>query len=217
MKRFGFDLPLEDGSSAVVAKIPTLKQSLLTGGVGFCLASLLVFATVAFAETWMYQHLGLTGAYLIWTILFILLGGAVYLPLLIRRGRWLRFYLLFGTAFLFYAIGWVSAYFVLRGRPGEWLGSLTGSILMALVFAFGFGALRTSAKLIAVLFVANSLGYFLGEGLNSRIGGKIGMLLWGAAYGLFLGAGIGAAVYFAQAAMRERLHQRADKSVYEQE
>ncbi len=192
--------------SVGAASAPSLKQSLLIGGIGFCIVSLLVFATVAFAERWMYQHLGLGGAYTVWTILFILLGGAVFTPLMIIRGRWLRYYALFGFAFLFYAIGWIGAYFTLRGALGEWVGALVGSILMGLVLGLGFGSLRVSPKLIAVLFVANSVGYFLGDALNNSIGGKPGMLLWGAAYGLFFGAGLGAAFYFAQGPMREHLN-----------
>ena len=53
----------------------SLTRSALLGGLGFGLASLLVFATVAFGERWMYTHLGLWGAYLAWTVLFIGLGG----------------------------------------------------------------------------------------------------------------------------------------------
>jgi hypothetical protein len=186
------------------ASAPSLKRSLWIGGLGFGLVSLLVFATVAFAERWMYRNLGPGGAYTVWTLLFILLGGAVLNPLMMDRRRWLRFYSLFGAAFLSYAIVWIGAYFTLRGATGEWLGSLAGSILMGLVLALGFGALRSSAKLIAVLFIANSAGYFLGDALNNSIRGRPGMLLWGAAYGLFFGAGLGAALYFAQAARQER-------------
>ena len=57
--------------------VPSLGRSLLIGGIGFSVVSLCVFATVAFAERWMYTNLGLLGAYVVWTILFILLGGAV--------------------------------------------------------------------------------------------------------------------------------------------
>ena len=53
-------------------------------------------------------------------------------------------------------------------------------------------------KLSVLLFVTNSIGYFLGSALNDYFGGREGMLLWGAAYGLFLGAGIGAVLWFAQ-------------------
>jgi hypothetical protein len=179
-------------------EVPSLRRSLLIGGLGFCLASLCVFATVAFAERWMYTRLGLAGAYLVWTALFILLGGGVLGSLVVGRWRLPRFYLLFGLAFFAYAVGWVGAYFILRGAAGEWVGSLAGSLLMGCVLAVGFGAARSALNLSAVLFVANSVGYFLGSALNDSVGGRAGMLLWGAAYGLFLGAGLGAALHLAQ-------------------
>lgn len=178
--------------------IPSLQRSLVTGAVGFGVVSLCVFATVAFGERWMYRNLGLLGAYLVWTALFILLGGAVLGSLVVGRWRLPRFYLLYGLAFFFYAVGWVAAYFTLRGVAGEWIGSLAGSVLMALVFAVGFGVVRATLKFSAILFVANSIGYFLGSALNDYFGGSTGMLLWGAMYGLFLGAGIGAVLHFSQ-------------------
>ena len=178
--------------------VPSLARSLLTGGPGFCFVSLCVFATVAFAERWMYARLGLFGAYLAWTALFILLGGGVMGLLVSGRWRLPRFYLLFGVAFLVYAAGWVGAYFVLRGTAGELVGSLAGSLLMGLVLAAGFGVARSALNLSAVLFVANSVGYFLGSALNETVRGSTGMLLWGGVYGLCLGAGLGAVLHFAQ-------------------
>jgi hypothetical protein len=174
----------------------------LIGGLGFGLASLSVFATVAFAERWMYVHLGLLGAYLAWTALFILLGGGVLGSLVVGRWRLPRFYLLFGFAFFLYAAGWVGAYFTFRGAAGEWIGSLAGSLLMASALALALGAARSALKLSAALFVANSLGYFLGSALNNSIGGRAGMLLWGLVYGLCLGAGLGAVLHFAQTRRR---------------
>ena len=182
--------------------VPSLAKSIATGAIGFGLVSLCVFATVAFAERWMYQTLGLVGAYLAWTVLFILLSGAVFGSLVVGRRRLPRFYFLFGLAFFAYAAGWVMAYFTLRNTAGEWLGSLAGSVLMAVVFAAGFGRLSSAGKLSAVLFVSNSLGYFLGSALNNSLGGRLGMLLWGVAYGLFFGAGIGAALHLVQQEQR---------------
>ena len=179
-------------------RVPSLRRSLIIGGFGFAAVSLCVFATVAFGERWMYRHLGLAGAYLAWTALFILLGGAVFGSLVVGRWRLPKFYLLYGAAFFLYAVGWTVAYFTLRGMPGEWVGSLAGSILMVLVFAAGFEALRRTLTLSALLFAANSLGYFLGSALNDYFGGKGGMLLWGVIYGLFLGAGIGAVIQLSQ-------------------
>lgn len=182
--------------------LPTLEQSLVIGAIAFSLASLCVFATVAFGETWLYTTFGLWGAYLVWTALFILLGGAALGSLVVGYWRWPRFYLLFGIAFFAYAVGWVGAYFTLRGKTGEWVGSIAGSIFMAIVFALGFGAIRSIAKLSVILFIANSLGYFAGSAMYDSLGGRTGMMLWGVLYGLFLGAGIGAVLRLAQAQNR---------------
>lgn len=178
--------------------VPSLQRSIATGAIGFGVVSLCVFATVAFAERWMYQTLGLTGAYLAWTVLFIVLSGAVFGSLVVGRWRLPRFYLLWSLAFIAYAVAWVIAYFTLRNTTGELVGSLAGSILMAVVFAAGFGSLGPTAKLSAVLFVSNALGYFIGSALNNAFRGEVGMLLWGVAYGLFFGAGIGVALHLAQ-------------------
>ncbi|MGH9942018.1 MAG: hypothetical protein ACRD9R_06630 [Pyrinomonadaceae bacterium] len=180
------------------AVVPSLRRSILTGGLGFCLTSVCVFATVAFAERWMYARLGLAGAYLVWTALFILLGGGVFNALVVGPRRGARFYLLFGLAFFAYAAGWVGAYFTLRGTAGEWTGSLAGSVLMGVVLAAGFGVLRSALVCSAILFVANSVGYFIGAALNDFVSGQMGMLLWGISYGLCLGAGLGAVLHFAQ-------------------
>lgn len=182
--------------------VPSLAKSIAIGAIGFGVASLCVFATVAFAERWMYQTLGLFGAYLAWILLFILLSGAVFGSLVVGRWRLPKFYFLFGLAFFAYAVGWVIAYFILRNAAGEWTGSLAGSVLMAVVFAAGFSRLSSTGKLAAVLFVSNSLGYFLGSALNNSVGGRPGMLLWGVAYGLFFGAGIGATLHLVQQEQR---------------
>lgn len=178
--------------------VPSLQKSIVIGAIGFTLVSLCVFATVAYAERWMYTNLTVLGAYLAWTVLFILLGGTVLGSLVVTRWRLPKFYLLFGLAFFLYAAGWVFSYFNLQNAAGEWLGSLVGSVLMAIVFAAGFGVMRSVVKLSAVLFIANSAGYFLGAAIWAYAGGETGMLLWGVVYGLFLGAGLGAVLHLAQ-------------------
>lgn len=180
------------------AGVPSLTRSVVIGAAGFCLASLCVFATVAFGERWMYTRLGLLGAYVAWTVLFILLGGGALIPLIARPVRVPKFYAIFSAAFFAYATGWVCAYYVLRDGAGEWLGSLAGSVLMSIVIAAGFRVLRSAFIFSVVLFVANSAGYFVGSALNNRIRGETGMLLWGAAFGLALGAGLGAVLHLAQ-------------------
>lgn len=194
-----------DGSTLrAFGRTPSLARSLVTGGIGFCLVSLCVFATVAFAEGWMYTRLGLFGAYLAWAALFILLGGAVLGSLVVGRWRLPRFYLLFSAAFFAYAVAWVGAYLYVRGAAGEWVGGLAGSLLMGFVLAAGFGVARSTLKLSVILFAAHSVGYFLGSVLNEAVRGHAGMLLWGVMYGLWLGAGLGATLYFAQVRHAER-------------
>lgn len=178
--------------------VPSLTRSIVTGAIGFGVVSLCVFATVAFAEEWMHQTFGELGAYLAWTVLFILLGGAVFGSLVVVRWQLPKFYLLFALAFFAYAAGWVVAYFVLRNTAGEMVGSLIGSVLMAVVFAAGFGSLRSTLKLSAVLFVSNFLGYSLGAEIFRSLFTATGMLLFGLVYGLFFGAGIGAALHLVQ-------------------
>ena len=179
-------------------KLLGLTRSIATGAIGFAMVSLCVFATVAFAERWMYQNLGLVGAYLAWTVLFIVLSGAVFGSLVIVRWRLPRFYLLWALAFFAYAAAWMLAYFNVPRTTGELIGAIAGSILMAVVLALGFGSLRSIVKLSAVLFVSNSLGYFLGAALFQSLNAPTGMLLFGVVYGLFFGAGIGAALHLVQ-------------------
>ena len=181
-----------------MTQTPSFQRSIATGAIGFGLVSLCVFATVAFAERWMYQTLGLTGAYLVWTVLFIALSGAVFGSLVVIRWRLPKFYILWGLAFFAYAVAWMIAYFMMPNTAGELVGALAGSVLMALIFAAGFGSLSSTLKLSAVLFVSNALGYFIGSTLNNTFRAEAGMLLWGIAYGLFFGAGIGAALYLVQ-------------------
>ena len=178
--------------------VPSLARSIVTGALGFCLVSLCVFATVAYGEEWLYRNLGVWGSYLVWTVLFVVLSGAVFGSLV--RGRWRlpQFYLLWTVAFFAYAASWTIAYFLLRSATGELVGALLGSILMALVIAAGFRALGSIVKLCAILFVSNALGYFLGAAIFSSLLNETGMLLFGVVYGLFFGAGIGAALHFAQ-------------------
>ena len=185
--------PIEHNSN-----FPSLTKSIATGAIGFGVVSLCVFATVAFAERWMFQNLGLIGSYLAWIALFILLSGAVFGSLVVGRWRLPRFYLLFGLAFFAYAAAWMVAYFTLRNTAGEFVGSLAGSVLMALVFAAVFGSLQSTLKLSGVLFVSNFLGYFLGVALFNSLSEPTGMLLFGVVYGLFFGAGIGAALHLVQ-------------------
>src|ERR1043165_8266338 len=116
--------------------LPSLSKSIVTGAIGFGLASLCVFATVAFVERWMILNLGLSGSYIAWIVLCILLSGAVFGSLVVvDRWRLPKFYLLWAVAFFAYGAAWMIAYFTLGRTAGELVGALAGSILMALVIA----------------------------------------------------------------------------------
>lgn len=179
-----------------------LAQAALRGALGFGLASLVVFGTVAFAERWMYQTLGLYGAYAAWTLLFIFPSVMVLRSLVVDPARRRSFPLLFAVAFFLYAVGWMAAYFLLRKscgeQPAELVGSLLGSALLALTLATGIGAARRFGRLFGLLFAASTTGYFLGGAVYFALGRPVGMLLWGVVYGVLLGAALGAAIHQAQ-------------------
>ena len=59
---------------------PSQRTAIRLGAIRFCIASLIVYATVAFGEGWLYATLGRAGAYALWTILFILLGSVALAP-----------------------------------------------------------------------------------------------------------------------------------------
>ncbi len=184
---------------------PTLKESVYWGSFAFCLASLVVFATVAFGEGWMYRSFGIAGSYAIWTACFIVVCGGVLSRLIIGPGRLARFYFLFNVAFCFYALSWIAAYFSLGKGVGEWVGSLVGSVLMGLTLASAFGAKQFRMKAALVLFLTNSAGYFVGGLLHDAMGSRLGMMLWGISFGLGLGVGSGYVLFLVQTPIRDRL------------
>jgi hypothetical protein len=171
---------------------------------------LLVYATVAFGERWMYRHLGLPGAYGVWTLSFILFGGFALKPLVVQPKAKRTFWRWFSLAFFAYTAGWMASYFTLRGAAGEWSGSLVGSATLGLVVAVVFSARNRYVRISLELFVTHSAGYFLGEWLHNSLHGRIGMLLWGVCYGLGFGFGLVRALYLAQTADATPAAQLAD-------
>jgi hypothetical protein len=55
----------------------------------------------------------------------------------------------------------------------------------------GFKVKKAPLRLALILFIANSVGYFVGSALNNAFPRPTGMLLWGGIYGLCLGTGLG--------------------------
>jgi hypothetical protein len=104
----------------------------------------------------------------------------------------LRFATVFVPAFLAYAAVWCAAWFALRNRAAEWLGSAGGCLAFTLVAALRLGGWKACPKAFLALFALHSAGYFLGDRVFAELDrSRTGMLLWGVLYGAGLGAGAG--------------------------
>ena len=201
--------PKSAGSSGTNTTRPSLKKSLFIGAIGFGPVSLLIFGSVDFTQRWLYSTIGFTGAYLVWIAAYILIGGAALSPLLAGPRRLARFYPLFATSFFAYGISWTFAYFLLRGAPGEWMGAVAASTAMAVVIAAWFKVLKAAWWMAVWLFVAHSIGYFVGSIFFYSLDHRTGLLVWGPFFGAWLGAGIGAVLYYAQSRNIDRVSAEA--------
>jgi len=208
MPLFGLD------SESVVARarsrgsapqIPSLGESIAVGGIGFGAVSLAAFGLWARAGRWLSEHTGELGLYASCALILIGGGGAVLSRLVIGPERLRRFFGLFALAFFLYAGVWTGSYFSMRSKSGECLASLLGPGILAMTFANAFGAPSTVRKVMFALIVTHALGYFAGGFLYRAFPGETGKLLWGGAYGLGFGSGIGYALHACQAPTREAL------------
>ncbi len=129
-------------------------------------------------------------------------------------------------AFIVYAAAWIIGWMSLRGHPGSVMGLLAGTALMGFVLALAFDARDQMLKVIAALFLLNSLGYFaggiveqklmhlpelrlFGSTLAPRPQRILAMMSWGLFYGLGFGAGLGLAFHLCQTKARALLRQTA--------
>ncbi len=209
--------------AAVSPRVPTVRQSLFIGGVGFGLVGLAAFAVWAVGGKALTQAVGEAGLYALCALVFIGLAGVVFGQLVIGPGGTARIYGLFTLAFAAYSVVWCAAWFGLRGTlAAEVVGAVLGSAAMAGVLAWGFGAGREFLRVAAALVLLNSLGYFLGEIWWRWLPGEGGaqlfgemfnrpqrrmlaMLGWGVLFGGFFGAGVGYAIFCCQSEVRARL------------
>jgi hypothetical protein len=199
--------------------VPTLSESILRGGVGFTLVSIAGFTPWVLAGKWFYRNPGELVMYSTCALMFMGLSGLLLHRLIIGPGSLRRFYAFFSAAFLIYSIGWTSGWMVFRGHLGSAVGLLIGTMLMSIVFGFAFDARHQIAKVAAVLFATNALGYFVGGWIENYLShqshfGAAGIMLSGAAlaifmkymwaicYGVGFGAGLGFAFYSCQTAVR---------------
>ena len=203
------------------ARIPAPGSSILHGIVGFTLLSVAGFAPWALTGRWFYRNVGEVGLYLVCAVVFIGLSGPLLYGLMIRPGSMGRFYKLFAVSFAAYSVLWIAGWMALRGHPGSVVGLFAGTAAMGWILARAFDS-KDTLKIIAALFVLNSLGYFIGgvaEGavlemkslslfgtpMSKRSQAMLAKSLWGVFYGIGFGAGLGLAFYYCQARARALL------------
>ena len=192
-------------AAAAPPRLLTLGQSLGFGAGGFCLIIVIVMAIAAATDNFLRNYLGGKGGYALDALVFILMAGGVFRRLLISPAPVFRVYVLFAAAFFLYDAAWIAAYRPFRNVLGEWLGSLAGGTGLGLVFATVFDAPKQAVKVILVLCVTSSAGYFGGKFLHQYIPGIVGALVWGGTYGLGVGTGLGYALHACQEPARQRL------------
>lgn len=201
-------------AAARTSELPCLSTFLQRGIIGFTLLSVAGFAPWAITGRWFYRNVGETGLYLVCALVFIGLSGPLLHRLILGPGSLSRFYKLFGLTFTAYAVLWIAGWMSLRGHPGSLAGLFAGTAAMGWMLACAFDAKASALKVIAALFILNSLGYFIGGWVEA---GLIGMKqlslsrsaqvvlaksLWGVCYGIGFGAGLGLAFYLCQARTR---------------
>src|SRR5690348_15080462 len=116
------------------------------GSLGFAIVSLAAFSVWAAGGKWFQTHLGEAGLYTACALVFVLSSGLLLHPLVRGPGSFPRFYIVFMPAFGAYALTWCAAWFALHFGPGEWLGSVMGTLAFATVTAWRFGTFRGFLK-----------------------------------------------------------------------
>ena len=209
-------------------KVPGLGASIWRGIVGFTLLSIAGFAPWAIFGRWFYRNVGEAGLYAFCALLFIGFSGPLMHRLIIGPGSLSRFYKLFGSTFAAYAVLWIVGWMSLRGHPGSLAGLFAGTAVMGWMLARAFDARDATLKVIAILFVLNSLGYFVGGCVEAGVMGmkeltffgttvpksthmRTAKLLWGLFYGIGFGAGLGWAFHLCQTRTRAALQSIAPK------
>ena len=199
-------------STGADASLPTAGRSIARGVTGFTLVSVAGFAPWALWGRWFYPLVGEAGLYATCAAVFIGLSGIFLHRLVLGAGSLPRFYKLFTPAFAAYSAVWIACWLAIGGDVGGLTGLLGGTAVMGWMLASAFDARREAWKVIAALFVLNTAGYEVGGWVMDRLVSEhtlLAMLLWGACYGVGLGAGIGLAFHFCQREARALLREQA--------
>ncbi|HSH92771.1 MAG TPA: hypothetical protein VK968_01350 [Roseimicrobium sp.] len=207
-------------------RIPSGTESAVRGSIGFALVSFAGFGPWVFAGRAFYKAVGEVGLYLACLVAFLAVSGPALQSLILGRRNLGRAYGLFTISFFAYAILWSVVWFAMAKPAGtktaEWIASLAGTAAMTWVILKAFKATDHYAIIWMALFVGHSAGYFAGDFLHNwarshsaaelltsmdKAGrAQLGRALWGLAYGLGFGAGIGIAWHAAQSTVRMKLN-----------
>ena len=183
----------------------------IAGALRYALVSVLAFGFWASADRRTYRQIGEGGIYGGCLLIFILASVVWLRPLAPPTHRSIgRFSARFGLVMLLYAIAWCAGWFIIKGKPGEWCGSLAGSFALGYGIVRLFGNGKNGLVVSLLIFALHSGGYFLGdlvfsattrgawaptmaEHLGKPMAAIVTKLLWGLWYGLGMGAGLGIA------------------------
>ncbi|MGV3533305.1 MAG: hypothetical protein ACO1QR_13110 [Chthoniobacteraceae bacterium] len=196
-------------------RIPSLGSSIVRGAIGFTLLSIVGFMPWVLAGRFFYRTIGEVGLYVVCALVFIILSAPLLHRLLHGERTYGRFYKIFGVAFTAYSVAWIAGWMVFKGHTGSLVGLFSGCVVMGLVLTAFFRAWPKLLAVIAILFIANTVGYFIGgwieggiqvirsgdatrDAISPQMASIIGKTLWGVLYGLGFGAGLGASFYLLQ-------------------
>jgi len=173
---------------------PGLTFSIVYGGIGFAVVSVLAYSIWAFR--WVP---GTAAMYLSIAAVYLGLSGLALSRLVTQHGAWKRFPPIFAVGFLLYAVAWCVFWFGFRGRYfADLWGALLGLAAMIWWLRRAFHSRAGFLRMLVVVFSAHSLGYYLGGELYSHVRGAPARLLWGACHGLGFGAGLGYVLFRVQ-------------------
>ena len=210
--------------------IPCLGTSVRRGIVGFTILSVAGFAPWAVFGRLLYRTIGEAGLYAVCALVFIALSGPLMHRLIVGPGSLSRFYKLFAVTFAVNSVLWILGWFAFRkfwnGHLGSLAGLLAGTAAMGWMLARAFDAREATVKVIAALFILNSLGYFIGGWVEGAVIGMkqlslfghalvkpaqmiLAKSLWGVFYGIGFGAGLGFAFHLCQARIRAKLQSQS--------
>jgi hypothetical protein len=179
----------------------SLANAMVYGGISFGLVSVLAYSI------WAFKLVSGAGAlYSSVAAVYIVLTGVALSRLVAGYGATRRFAVLFGVAFILYAVAWCALWFGMKGKHhADLWGSIVGVAAMAWLITRAFDQREDGLASFAVLFTFHTIGYYVGEELYDVIRGSMGRLAWGAVHGLGFGVGLGYVLFRAQLPLRSRI------------